>query len=292
MAKALKNKQTKTKYSNQKTKTTKSTKTKRTINKKIGIDKENSLFLNNFKGILPSELVYGIDPSLNGYTEVILYNGILNTYGETYFEDEGFNYQFVNFSKLELRKKSKAYYDNLDEDIKKEKKLKNMQKVIVLEDLRKISKLRDLQSSIEYLDDYLCIPDYIENLYSCIEHPFFNRFNPKSYSDQMKVYQHAYDKLKNIKEFDSNIIVEVEPKTVKRFITGNGSATKEDMFEALMMNDYTRSIIESDLFKSIDGDHFLTEAKAIKEGVIDAISIAIYGYYMYKISIDLYDEFE
>jgi len=263
------------KYTEQKTKTTKKDKSidsKKKKEKKIGIDKDNSTFLNYFESIASGDLAVGCDPSLNGHCIV--------TVGR--YADKCFSYLFTNFSKIDKKEYEKdkkdatAVLENYKGKLVKNDRYAMMEKQAVLDGLKN-TELKKIQSSIRYLhsgmDKFLLVTlDYLSSetrLYETIEHPFYNRFNPKAYSDQIKVYQATLNEL-------IGDCTEVEPKTVKKFITGNGSATKEDMFNALEMHPFTKKILQTRLF--IDA----SKNNLVKEGIVDAISIAIFGYFTRK----------
>lgn len=122
-----------------------------------------------------------------------------------------------------------------------------------------------------------------------IEKPIFNRFNPKIFAEQMMLYyaltNHFCCRL-DLCTYRS------EPKGIKKFFTGSGNSNKEDMLLAcLKYKDYKSFPELKNCLKQEKNKKLLKKEQESyrlkREGLVDAIAIALYAKNQYNILFNI-----
>lgn len=115
-----------------------------------------------------------------------------------------------------------------------------------------------------------------------IEKPYYNRKNPKVFSEQMILFGLV---LFSIIEKENQIWFDPEPKTIKKFFTENGNASKEDMYNAMISNKNFQHRIFCDIETCIKKSKLKKDKNSLilkREGLIDAYAMALFGYQQIK----------
>lgn len=187
----------------------------------------------------------GIDPSFNGFTACII------------TDDKLVDYTFINLSEVY----GKTYQD-----------------IDIYERIEKINfYYRTFLSKITLIYN----PETCEentNVYIGMEFPYYNRLNPKVYTEQVRLFHDLM--IINRIWFHKENCFEAEPRTIKKCFGAGGNADKLEMFESLKKKN--KKYYNKEIFKSLENIKNIKLKKDIdkkikeREGLVDAIAVAVF----------------